>query len=451
MFESLSNRLSKTFRKITGKSQLTEKNVKDALRDVRKALLEADVAWDVVKKFIHSVQEKALGLEIKSQFTPSQAFIQLVNDELVEILGGENSELILHPAPAVVLVAGLQGSGKTTTVGKIAKLLKERQNLKVMVTSCDIYRPAAIEQLKLLAEQIDVTFIPSSADEKPMDIANRAVSELRKNHFDVLLVDTAGRLHVDDDMMQEVSALHKSIKPTETLFVVDGMTGQDAAKTAKSFGEVLPLTGVVLTKMDGDTRGGAAFSVKHITGAPIKYLGLGEKLEALEVFHPERIASRILGMGDMLTLIEELEHKVDKEKAEKIAKKVTKGKALDFNDLKEQLQQMQSMGGLSGMMDKLPGMSGMQDAIKDKVNDKSVSHMVAVIDSMTKKERKNPNLIKGGRKKRIAMGSGTDIPTVNRLLKQHLQMQKMLKKVKGKGGMAKMLSQMQDQLPPGLF
>lgn len=451
MFESLSDRLNTTFKKITGKSKLTEKNVKDALKDVRKALLEADVAWDVVKSFINSVQNKAMGVEVGSKFTPSQTFIKIVNDEMIAILGGEHSELILKPQPAVILVAGLQGSGKTTTIGKIAKFLKERQNLKVMVTSCDIYRPAAIDQLETLAAQVDVSFIPSSPDEAPKAIAERAISELKRNHFDVLLVDTAGRLHVDQDMMDEVASLHSVVNPTETLFVVDGMTGQDAAKTAKAFDEVLPLTGVILTKMDGDTRGGAAFSVKHLTGKPIKYMGMGEKLDALEAFHPERVASRILGMGDMLTLIEELEHKVDKEKAEKIAKKVSKGKSLDFNDLKEQLQQMQSMGGITGMMDKLPGMSGMQDAIKDKVNDKSVDHMIAIINSMTKNERKNPALIKGSRKKRIAQGSGMDIPTVNRLLKQHTQMQKMLKKVKGKGGMAKMLGQMQNQLPPGIF
>ena len=345
-------------------------------------------------------------------------------------------------------MAGLQGAGKTTSVGKLAALLKDREKKKVLVVSVDVYRPAAIKQLETLASEVDVEFFPSSEDQKPIDIANAAIDFARKNFFDVLLVDTAGRLHVDGEMMGEIQALHKAINPIETLFVVDAMTGQDAANTAKAFNEALPLTGVILTKADGDARGGAALSVRHITGKPIKFIGMGEKLDALEAFHPERIASRILGMGDVLTLIEEVERKVDKDKAQKLAKKVQKGKGFDLQDFKEQLEQMRNMGGMMSMMDKMPGMGNMTAQIKEKANDKSFVQMESIINSMTPGERTRPDVIKGGRKRRIAAGSGTQIQDVNRLLKQFTQMQKMMKKMSG-GGMKKMMRNMKGMMPPG--
>ena len=345
-------------------------------------------------------------------------------------------------------MAGLQGAGKTTSVGKLAKYLTEREKKKVMVVSADVYRPAAIKQLETLAEEVGVTFFPSTILQKPIDIVNDAIDDARKQFFDVLLVDTAGRLHVDNDMMDEIKGLHAAVKPVETLFVVDAMTGQDAANTAKAFNEALPLTGVILTKADGDARGGAALSVRKITGKPIKFLGMGEKLDALEPFHPERIASRILGMGDVLSLIEEVERKVDKDKAQKLAKKVQKGKGFDLQDFKEQLEQMRNMGGMMGMLDKLPGMGGMTAKIKDQANDKQFVQMEAIINSMTPAEREKPEVIKGSRKRRIAAGSGTQIQDVNRLLKQFTQMQKMMKKMSG-GGMKKMMRQMKGMMPPG--
>ncbi|MDN4503706.1 signal recognition particle protein [Alteromonadaceae bacterium BrNp21-10] len=449
MFENLSERLGKTLKNISGRGRLSEDNIKDTLREVRMALLEADVALPVVRDFIGKVKERAVGTEVTKSLTPGQVFVKIVQSELEQVMGAENETLDLAAQPpAVVLMAGLQGAGKTTSVGKLAKFLKEREKKKVLVVSADVYRPAAIKQLETLATEVDVGFFPSTADQKPIDIVNSAIEFAKKQFFDVLLVDTAGRLHVDSDMMDEIKALHQAVKPVETLFVVDAMTGQDAANTAKAFNEALPLTGVILTKADGDARGGAALSVRHITGKPIKFIGMGEKIDALEPFHPERIASRILGMGDVLSLVEEIERKVDKEKAAKLASKVQKGKGFDLQDFKEQLEQMRNMGGMMSMMDKLPGMGDMSAQIKDKANDKSFNQMEAIINSMTAGERQRPDVINGSRKRRIATGSGTNIQDVNRVLKQFNQMQKMMKKMSG-GGMGKMMKKMKGMMPPG--
>ena len=449
MFKTLSDRLSQTFKRIGGKSRLDEQGIKDALREVRIALLEADVALPVVKDFIDQVRERALGQEVLGSLTPSQALIKIVHDELVTVMGAANETLNLEAAPpVVVLVAGLQGAGKTTTIAKLARLLKERQSKKVMVVSCDVYRPAAIEQLKTLAEQVGVDFQPSTTDTKPVDIAKDAVTAARAAAIDVLLVDTAGRLHIDAEMMAEIQSIHGAITPHETLFVVDSMTGQDAANTAKAFNDALPLTGVVLTKTDGDARGGAALSVRHITGKPVKFIGAGEKTDALEPFHPDRIASRILGMGDVLSLVEEVERKVDQDEARKLAAKLKKGRGFDLVDFRSQLEQMQNMGGLGSMMDKLPGMGAIPDSVKNKVDDGKTRQLVAIINSMTPQERRFPDIIRGSRKRRIARGSGTQIQDVNRLFKQFNQMQKMMKKM-SKGGMSKMMKKMQSRLPPG--
>jgi len=449
MFENLTERLGKTLKNISGKGRLTDDNIKDTLREVRMALLEADVALPVVREFVGKVKEKAVGTEVSKSLNPGQVFIKIVQSELEAIMGEANEQLNLAAQPpAVVLMAGLQGAGKTTSVGKLSRFLKERHKKKVLVVSADIYRPAAIKQLETLASEVDVGFFPSNVEQKPIDIVNAAIDHAKKQFFDVLLVDTAGRLHVDEDMMQEIQQLHQAIDPVETLFVVDAMTGQDAANTAKAFNDALPLTGVILTKADGDARGGAALSVRHITGKPIKFLGMGEKLDALEPFHPERVASRILGMGDVLSLIEEVERKVDKDKAQKLAKKVQKGKGFDLQDFKEQLEQMRNMGGMMFLMDKMPGMGQMTAQMKDQANDKSFNQMEAIINSMTPGERQKPEIIKGSRKKRIAAGSGTQIQDVNRLLKQFTQMQKMMKKMSG-GGAKKMMRQMQGMMPPG--
>ncbi|MFS1702765.1 signal recognition particle protein [Aestuariibacter sp. GS-14] len=449
MFENLSERLGQTLRNVSGRGRLTEDNIKETLREVRMALLEADVALPVVKEFVNQVKARAVGTEVTKSLKPGQVFIKIVQSELEAVMGEANERLNLSTQPpAVVLMAGLQGAGKTTSVGKLAKYLTEREKKKVMVVSADVYRPAAIKQLETLAEDVGVKFFPSTILQKPIDIVNDAIEAARKQFFDVLLVDTAGRLHVDSDMMDEIKALHAAVKPIETLFVVDAMTGQDAANTAKAFNEALPLTGVILTKADGDARGGAALSVRKITGKPIKFIGMGEKLDALEPFHPERIASRILGMGDVLSLIEEVERKVDKEKAQKLAQKVQKGKGFDLQDFKEQLEQMRNMGGMMGMLDKLPGMGGMSAKIKDQANDKQFVQMEAIINSMTPAEREKPEVIKGSRKRRIAAGSGTQIQDVNRLLKQFTQMQKMMKKMSG-GGIKKMMRQMKGMMPPG--
>jgi signal recognition particle subunit SRP54 len=439
VFENLTERLSGTFRKLSGKATLTENNIQDALREVRRALLEADVALPVVKDFIDRVSNRAVGQEVSKSLTPGQAFIKVVQAEMQAIMGSANSELNLKSAPpAVVLMAGLQGAGKTTTVAKLARLLKTKEKKKVMVVSADVYRPAAIKQLEALASDIGVEFFASDASQMPTAIADAALREARKQFVDVLLVDTAGRLAIDQQMMEEIAALHGQLAPVETLFVVDAMTGQDAANTAKAFNDALPLTGVVLTKADGDARGGAALSVRHITGKPIKFIGVGEKTDALEPFYPDRIASRILGMGDVLSLIEEAEQKVDKKKAERLARKIKKGKGFDLEDFKEQLTQMQNMGGVASIMDKLPGMGAMPPGAANMVDDSQFRRMEAIINSMTMRERVNPDILNGSRKRRITQGSGTQIQDLNRLLKQHKQMQKVMKKMKG-GGMANMM------------
>ena len=454
MFESLSDRLTQTLRGISGKARLTEENVSAALRDVRVALLEADVALPVVKDFIEQVKVRALGQVVSNDLDPGQAFVKIVHEELVHVMGDANDALNLATKPpAVVLMAGLQGAGKTTTVAKLALYLKEREKKKVAVVSADVYRPAAIEQLATLAAEVGVHCVSSDAAEQPLAIARRAVDEARTQFADVLLVDTAGRLAIDEAMMTEIKALQDSLQPVETLFVVDAMTGQDAANTAKAFNDALNLTGVVLAKADGDARGGAALSVRAITGKPIKFIGMGEKVDALEAFHPDRLASRILGMGDVLTLIEEAERKVDKKKAEKLARKLQRGKKFDLEDFREQLKQMANMGGVGSMVDKLPGMGQLPPQAQAQLDDGLFVKMGVIIDSMTAHERRFPDIINGSRKQRIARGSGTQVPDINRLLKQHKQMQKMMKKVSKKGGMQKMMRGMQAmqgmRVPPG--
>ena len=450
MFDGLSDRLAKTAQRLRGQGRLTEENIQDALREVRMALLEADVALSVVRTFIDDVKQRAMGEEVLTSLTPGQVFISIVQQEMVRLMGevNESLDLVTQP-PAVILMAGLQGAGKTTTVAKLAKLLQEREKKKTLLVSCDIYRPAAIEQLQTLASQVGAEFYPSTTEQDPAMIATAAIDHARKHHIDVVLVDTAGRLHIDNAMMDEIKRVHAAAKPVETLFVVDSMTGQDAANTAHAFDQALPLTGVILTKTDGDARGGAALSIRQITGKPIKFMGIGEKIDALEPFHPDRVASRILGMGDVLSLVEEVQQKVDHKKAEQLAKKVRKGKSFDFNDLKDQFEQMQNMGGMTGLIDKLPGMGGMADKVKDKVDDREITRMIAIIQSMTPKERKFPDIIKGSRKRRIAAGCGLQVQDVNRLMKQHQQMRKMMKKM-SKGGMAAMMRGMKGNMPPGM-
>ena len=451
MFDNLTERLSATLKNLRGQGRLSEENIRDSLREVRKALLEADVALPVVKEFIERVRDKALGKEVIGSLSPGQALIKVVNDELVAIMGESQAAIDLnHRPPVVVLMAGLQGTGKTTTVAKLARRLSEAEKKSVMVASADVYRPAAIEQLRTLAAEVGVEFHPSSGDQDPVAIATGAVEAARRGGADVLILDTAGRLAVDQQMMDEIRAIHAAVNPTETLFVVDSMTGQDAANTARAFDQALPLTGVVLTKVDGDARGGAALSVRYVTGKPIKFIGSGEKTDALEAFHPDRIASRILGMGDILTLVEQAQEKVDHEKAEKLARKVRKGKGFDLEDLREQFAQMEKMGGLGSLVDKLPGMGGgMAQAMQNPAHARQMKRMVAIIDSMTPLERRRPEVINGSRKRRVAQGSGTQIQDVNRLLKQHKQMQRMMKKMGGKGGMANMMRGMKGRLPPG--
>ncbi len=440
MFDNLSDRLAGTLKNLRGQGRITEKNVTDTLREVRMALLEADVALPVVREFIGRVKERAMGQDVLTSLTPGQALVKVVNDELTAVMGESNESLNLATQPpAVILMAGLQGAGKTTSVAKLARWLREREKKSVLVASADVYRPAAIEQLKTLAREVDVEFFPSQTDQKPVDIAIAAVAQAKKKFIDVVIIDTAGRLHIDDEMMLEIKQIHAAISPIETLFTVDSMTGQDAANTAKAFDEALPLTGIILTKTDGDARGGAALSIRHITGKPIKFLGVGEKTDALEPFHPDRIVSRILGMGDVLSLVEDAQRKMDVGAAEKMAKKIKKGKGFDLNDYKEQLQQMKKMGGMNALMDKLPGMGNISEAAKSQVNDKEFDRIEAMIGSMTKKERIKPEIIKGSRKKRIAAGSGTQVQEINRMLKQFTQMQKMMKKMNAKGGMAKMM------------
>ena len=450
MFENLTDRLSHTFRSMTGKARLSEDNIKDALRDVRKALLEADVALPVVKSFIDQVRSRALGQQISKALNPGQQFLKLVEKELIDMMGQVNENLNLaQQPPAIILMAGLQGAGKTTSVAKLAKFLKEREKKKVLVVSTDIYRPAAILQLQTLAGEVDAEFFPSTSEQKPVDIARAAIDHAKRQFFDVVIVDTAGRLHIDGELMTEIQDLHAAIKPVETLFVIDAMIGQDAVNTAKAFNEALPLTGVILTKADGDARGGAALSVRHITGKPIKFLGMGEKVDALEPFHPDRIASRILGMGDVLSLIEQVERNIDKEKADKLIKKVNKGQKFDLEDLRDQLQQMHNMGGLTSMLDKLPGMGNMAQMAQSANMNKQFKVMEALISSMTPEERRNPDDLSGSRKRRITLGSGTQVQDLNRLLKQHKQMAKMMGKMKG-GGMAKMMRGIGGAMPAGL-
>lgn len=449
MFESLTQRLSGTLQRLRGKGRLTEDNIKESLREVRIALLEADVALPVVMALIEGIKTRAIGQEVMTSLTPGQALIKIVHDEMAAVMGAEAVSLNFNvPAPAVILMAGLQGAGKTTSVGKLAKYLKEKQKKKVMVVSCDVYRPAAIAQLEALAKQVGVVFFPSQASQTPLEIAKACLDEARKTYMDAVLFDTAGRLAIDAAMMAEIQQLHAAINPVETLFVVDAMTGQDAANTAKAFSEALPLTGVILTKTDGDARGGAALSVRHITGKPIKFVGVGEKPDGLDVFHPERAASRILDMGDVMSLVEQVQSQVDHEKAAKLAQKVAKGKKFDLNDMREQFVQMQNMGGLSGLMDKLPGMAQIPEHVKNQVAGKEMPRMIAIIGSMTAKERRNPGLLNGSRRARIARGSGTTPADVNRLLKQYQQMESMMSKL-SRGGMKGMMRGMKGMLGGG--
>ncbi len=446
MFDNLTERLNGTLKKLKGQSRLTESNIKDTLHEVRVALLEADVALPVVTDFLENLKAGALGKEVQSSLTPGQSMIKLVQAELVKVMGDKNESLNLNAQPpAVILMAGLQGAGKTTTVAKLGRWLQENNKKKVGVVSADVYRPAAIKQLEMLANEVDLVFFDSDITQKPIDVAKNAIDAAKRKFLDVIIIDTAGRLHIDDEMMDEIKALHAAIKPIETLFVVDSMTGQDAANTAKAFNDALPLTGVILTKADGDARGGAALSIRHITGKPIKFIGMGEKTNALEPFHPDRMASRILDMGDMLSLIEQIEQTVDKEKAEKLVQKIKKGKTFDLEDFREQLIEMQRMGGIGSMMDKLPGMNAMPSEVKDKMNDKLLARQIGVINSMTMKERRFPDLIKGNRKKRIADGCGQELSDVNRMLKQFLMMQKMMKKLKS-GNMANMMRGVKSQM-----
>lgn len=449
MFKNLTDRLTATFNKITGGGRLTKDNIREALKEVRTALLEADVALPVVKQFIEDVGKAAVGQEILKSLKPGQVLIKIVHDELVKMMGETCSELNLKAEPpVVVLMAGLQGSGKTTTSAKLAKWLKERQKKNVMLVSTDVYRPAAITQLETLAKSIDVDCFPSTANEKPEDIVKAALTAARKQAKDVLIIDTAGRLHVDAEMMGEIKRLHKLAEPTETLFVVDSMTGQDAANTAKAFHDALALTGVILTKTDGDARGGAALSIRAITGKPIKFIGVGEKIEGLEAFYPDRIASRILGMGDILSLVEEAEQKIDKTQAEKLAKKLKKAQ-FDLEDFLAQLKQMEKMGGMQSILTKLPGMSQLPEHLRNQVDDKKFKRIEAIILSMTIQERRFPDIIRASRKQRIAKGAGVDVPEVNRMLKQFEQMQKMVKTMAKKGGMMKMMKNVQSMMSGG--
>ncbi|MBL1140554.1 MAG: signal recognition particle protein [Proteobacteria bacterium] len=454
MFDALSDKLTRVFKDLRGQGRLTEENISDGLREVRMALLEADVALPVVRDFIQHVKERALDKEVLTSLTPGQALIKIVNDELISLMGEQHEPLKLNTQPpAVILLAGLQGAGKTTTAAKLGRLIKEKEKKKVAVVSCDIYRPAAIKQLQTLANDNDLVWIESNEKQKATDIAKSAMDFARKQLIDVLIVDSAGRLHIDDEMMQEIKSVHEVLTPAETIFVIDSMTGQDAVNAAAAFNDALPLTGSILTKTDGDARGGAALTVKHITGKPIKFMGTGEKATELTAFHPERIASRILGMGDVLSLIEEVQEKTDQKEAEKLAKKLKTGKGFTLEDFREQLNQMNNMGGIAGLMDKLPGMNQLPPGAAAQVNDKEFIKLGAIIDSMTRKEKIKPDIINGSRKKRIAKGSGTQIQDINKLLKQFKQMQKMMKKMSGKGGMAKMmrgLGGMGGQLPPGM-
>jgi signal recognition particle subunit SRP54 len=447
VFDNLTGRLTRAMKTLRGEARLTEANVQEALREVRLALLDADVALPVVRAFIERVREKALGQEVIGSLTPGQAAVGVVHRELVALMGEKNNalDLAVQP-PAVILLAGLQGAGKTTTAGKLARWLKSELKKKVLLASCDVYRPAAIEQLKTLAAQVDAEFFPSTADEKPLDIATRALDYARRHYADVLIVDSAGRLAIDEAMMREIGELHRALAPVETLFVVDAMQGQDAVNTAKAFADALPLTGVILTKLDGDARGGAALSVREVTGKPIKFAGVGEKLAALEPFHPDRMASRILGMGDVLSLIEDVQKSVDREEVEKLAKKVKSGKDFDLEDFKQQVAQMKKMGGLAAIADKLPGNLGQLAQASPGMDDKAIRRIEGIINAMTPQERAKPEILKASRKRRIAAGAGVAVQEVNRLLTQFEQTQKMMKMM-AKGGMAKMMRNMKGMFP----
>ena len=441
MLDNLTKRFSKIFKDIRGQSKLTEDNIKEALREVRLALLEADVALPIVKDFVNSVKERALGHEIADNLTPDQAFFGIVNQALIDLMGKENTSLNLSTTPpATILMAGLQGAGKTTTVGKLAKLIKDQdKKKKILVVSADVYRPAAIEQLKLLAEQVGVDFFPSNTTQQPVQIVRDAQNYAKKHFYDVLMVDTAGRLAIDIEMMIEIRAIHSAINPIETLFVIDAMLGQDAVNTAQAFNETLPITGVVLTKMDGDARGGAALSVRQITGKPIKFIGVGEKINGLEPFYPDRIASRILGMGDVMTLLEDVQKGIDEDIAKEMAQKLHRGKSFDLNDFKAQIQQMRNMGGFENLLSKMPGELGeISKKIPEGTAEKAMRHVEAIINSMTPKERANPALLKASRKRRIAAGAGVTIQDVNKMLKQFEQSQQMMKMFSGKN-MAKLM------------
>ena len=448
MLDNLTQRLARVMKTLRGEARLTESNIAEALREVRLALLEADVALPAVKAFINAVKEKAVGEEVIASLTPGQALIGVVHRELTALMGETHSGLNLATQPpAVVLMAGLQGAGKTTTVGKLGKLLREGQKKKVLVVSCDVYRPAAIDQLKTVAGQAGIDFLPSESHEQPVDIARRAVDWARRHYHDVVLVDTAGRLSIDEAMMREIADLHSVLNPIETLFVVDAMLGQDAINTAKAFNDALPLTGIVLTKLDGDARGGAALSVRHVTGKPIKFAGVGEKLAGLEPFHPERMASRILGMGDVLSLIEEAKKGIDEQQALDFAKKLKSGKGFDLDDFKEQIGQMRKMGGLTSLMDKLPAQFAQAASqLPTGAEDKTIRRIEGIINSMTPLERSKPELLKASRKRRIAAGAGVQVQEVNRLLKQFEETQKMMKQF-SKGGMAKLMRGMKGMLP----
>ena len=443
MFDTLSDRLQQATKNLTGRGRLTEANIKDTVRHVRLALLEADVALPVVKSFIEHIREKALGEEVGKRLTPGQAFTKIIHNELVDVLGGQAAPLDFRAQPPVVLfLAGLQGAGKTTTAAKLAKRLIEKERKKVMLVSVDVHRPAAILQLERLAGEVGAIHCASSVDERPETIMDRALDDARRQHVDVLIVDTAGRLHVDDEMMGEAVRVHDRANPHETLFIVDSMAGQDAVNAAKAFADALSLTGVILTKADGDAKGGAALSVRDVTGQPIRFVGTGEKMDAFEVFHPDRMASRILGQGDVLTLVEDIEGTVNKDKAEKLAKKLKKGRGFDLSDLRDQLEQMMNMGGMASMLEKLPIPGGIDSSVlRDPAHEKQFRRQIAIINSMTPGERRFSKTINGSRKKRIAKGAGLEIQDVNRLLKQHQQMERMMKKM-SKGGMKKMMRDM---------
>jgi len=448
MFENLTQRLTGTVERLRGKARLSDENIRDTVREVRIALLEADVALPVVQAFIERIKLKAVGQQVTKSLKPGQMLIKVVQDELTAVLGGQAQELNLRaPAPVIILIAGLQGAGKTTTAGKLAKYLKEREKKRVMLASVDVYRPAAIEQLKILAGQAGADFFDTALS-VPADIARAAIDAAKRQLCDVLIVDTAGRLAIDEAMMDEVKGINALLGPTEVLFVVDAMTGQDAANTARAFNNALPLTGVILTKTDGDARGGAALSIRHVTGKPVKFIGTGEKLDGLDRFYPDRQASRILDMGDVMSLVEDVERKVDTEKAEKLANKMVAGKKFDLSDFRDQLEQMNAMGGMRSMMDKLPGMGQIPDQVKAQVDDKQTSRMIAMVNSMTPKERKFPDILNGSRKRRIAAGSGMQVQDLNRLLKQFEQTQKMMSKFQ-KGGLKSVMKQFAGKMGMG--